>query len=145
MRISRRGMIGLATVTGLAATVLAAPQAAFAASYFGTEVNVAASTSGPPDTDEHYYYTDTTGAAVVFRPNGDEFYIYDTVADGHSAAAIWTDVDSSRSGTCVSKLGYNKRGRCNKDFAEGHEILVAAAVYEAGVLVRTSAWMEVFA
>lgn len=142
MRLKRRGTIGLASVIGLVATLLAAPQAAFAAGYFGSEVNFAASSSGMPDNDDYVPYIATTGAAAMFANRGDDFYVYDTVADGHSAAAIWTDVDSARSGSCVSQWGYLKYGWCNKDFTEGHTILMAAAVYEGGALVRQSNWFQ---
>lgn len=143
MRIPRRGMVGLAAMAGLVMTLLA-PQAAFAAGYFGSEVNFAASSSGPPDNDEYLYYMYTTGVQAWYRWNGDDFYIFDNVADGHSVAMIWTDTDSSRSGSCVSQWGYNHWGWCNKDFTEGHTFLMAAAVYEAGQLVRRGPWTEVY-
>ena len=143
MRIPRRGMLALATMAGLT-TILLAPQAALAA-YYGNEINYAASSSGPPDNDEYYYYTDTTGAIAEFRFNGDQFYVKDTVADGHSAAAIWFDADSTRSGSCISQWGAGHYGLCDKDFVEGHTIYFSAAVYEAGKIVRNGDWIKAIA
>ncbi|GAA4260817.1 hypothetical protein GCM10022255_091010 [Dactylosporangium darangshiense] len=140
MRIPRRGLLGLAALAGLLTTLLA-PQAAFAA-YYGGEINHAASIDYPPDTDWYRKCVSVTGAMACLQPYGDDLYIYDSSADGHSAAMIWFDADSARSGTCVSQWGNGHWGWCNKDFTEGHTIYFAAAVYEAGNIVRNSSWVS---
>jgi hypothetical protein len=67
----------------------------------------------------------TTYVTACIRPNGDDIWIKDNVANGYEVWVTWTDTDSGidRWGHCVDKLGADKAWTyCNKDWPDGHDI-----------------------
>ncbi|MGC4947935.1 hypothetical protein ACLQ2N_17290 [Streptomyces sp. DT224] len=141
MRLSGKALFAAGAASAL---MLLTPSVASAA-YYGSETDYASS-SYPADVDQHWEYQDITGAAVSFTGLGDWFKVHDTKADGYAAVVEWRDVDGSRTGACVSKLGAGTSGGCNKNFTEGHEIQFRAALYDSGNFVRaSSAWSHSFA
>ncbi|MFI0453429.1 hypothetical protein [Actinomadura sp. 6N118] len=138
MRSSSRALFAAAVAAVL---VVLTPTAAFAA-YYGRETDYAANWA-PADVDQHWTCKGMTGVLVCFTGFGDYIKVYDDKSDGYAAAADWDDVDSSRSGSCVSKLGSGSRGTCSKNFTEGHTIRLRAARYNSGNPVDHSAWIDI--
>ncbi|TXR91999.1 hypothetical protein EAO73_35500 [Streptomyces sp. col6] len=140
MRFSGKALF---TVGAASALMLLSPSIASAA-YYGSETDYATS-SYPADVDQHWEYIGITGVGVSFTGLGDWFKVHDTKKDGYAAVVEWHDVDGTRSGACVSKLGGGTSGGCNKNFYEGHEIEFRAALYNNGTFVRASAWTHSYA
>ncbi|GLI00986.1 hypothetical protein [Phytohabitans aurantiacus] len=137
----RRGLLAMAAVIGAVISLLS-PTAASAA-YYGNEINYTVVILDTPADYGHWYHcTSTGGATACFMPYGEKFFVKDTNADGHSAAASWLfdGPDGYRLGTCVHQHGNGTWGICNKSFPEGWLINFRAAVYEAGNLVGNGAW-----
>ncbi|MFJ3086737.1 hypothetical protein [Streptomyces sp. NPDC086838] len=131
--------------SGVAASLMMLSPSIASAAYYGSETNYA-TTAVPGDVDQHWEGSEISGASVYFTALGDWFKVYDTKKDGYSAVVEWRDLDSSRTGACVNKMGADSRGGCNKNFTEGHEIRFRAALYNNGNLVRAaSAWSRGFA
>lgn len=139
MRMPRRKSLALAAVVGATLTLMT-PSAAFA--YYGDELNYAVASSGPTG---DYTCTTVSGATACFKPNGDDFFVKDTKADGHAAAADWLYSNYARTGACVNTLGSGTWGVCNKDFTEGQQIRLAASVYEQGRYVVAGSLISVYA
>ncbi|MFG2006308.1 hypothetical protein ACGFNU_44900 [Spirillospora sp. NPDC048911] len=137
MRASGRALL---TAVAAASLIVLNPTAAFAA-YYGGETDYAVNWT-PPDVDQHWTCKEITGAFACFTGKGDYLEVHDTKADGYAAAIDWDDVDSGRSGSCVSKLGSGSQGSCNKNFTEGHTIRIRASRYNAGNPVDHSAWVD---
>jgi hypothetical protein len=138
MRRPRRMLIVLAAVAGLAASLLTTAPAQ--AAYFGSETNYAVSSGAPSGTEGEDYYCARphTGVVACFDPDGDIFYVADTVGDGKAAVAEFTIYGSDgnlRSGSCVNKLNAGNWGTCNKDFVENREGTITGALYDSGNFV----------
>src|SRR4051794_2575378 len=96
--------IALAAMIGVAATVLT-PTAAQAA-YFGSETNYAQPSGGP--TGSYVCNTWHPYVTVCFKAVGDDIWVLDKLADGHSAVGEWSlgmNGTTYRTGSCVSQLG----------------------------------------
>ncbi|WP_019854254.1 hypothetical protein [Actinopolyspora mortivallis] len=81
------------------------------------------------------------GAIACFEPYGDKYWVKDTVADGHSAAADWDNYRNGnwyRQGGCVNSLGKGNWGVCNKNHYEDSTVVFRTAVYDAG----TGTWHD---
>lgn len=138
MRRYRRITLALAATVGVAVTLLTATPAQ--AAYFGSETNYAQPSGGP--TGSYACNTWHPDVIVCFRPNGDDIFVLDDRADGHSAVGEWR-LDSTgshrRTGSCVNQLGKGHWGFCNKDFVEGLRFVYNGARYEGGNLVDRNA------
>jgi hypothetical protein len=126
--------IALAAMIGVTATLLT-PAAAQAA-YFGSETDYAQPSGGP--TGSYSCNTWHPHVTVCFRPEGDDIWVLDKLADGHSAVGEWrlrTTSTVYRTGSCVSQLGKGYWGYCNKDFTGNLQFVYNGARYEGGNLV----------
>ncbi len=139
IRTPRHRILILAALAGVALPLLT-PTAANAA-YYGSETNYVAISSGPTG---DYECAGWVGVTACWKPDGDEFYVRDIQADGHSAVAEWffdSKYGTDRTGACVNNLGEGNWGLCNKDFAEGEIMNWRGARYEGGGLLdRENTW-----
>ncbi|MEV5601527.1 hypothetical protein AB0L33_08810 [Streptomyces sp. NPDC052299] len=141
MRLSGKALLAVGAASAL---MLLTPSLASAA-YYGSETDYVTNPT-PADVDQYWAASQITGAHVYFTALGDWFKVYDTEKDGYSAVVEWRDVDGTRKGACVNKLGGGSSGACNKNFPEGHEIQFRAALYNNGNFVRSaSSWSHNYA
>jgi hypothetical protein len=90
----------------------------------------------------------TPDAYVCWRPDGDDWFVKDNSADGHSATALWEDnacptsaCDTlNRQGECRNPYGAGTWVWCNKDYTEGHTMFFTAATTEGFDLVDQGLW-----
>ena len=108
---------------------------AAAVAAFTTAALVVLLAASPAQAMETAYAVDTTWTSTAkecheralasgcVQPYGDVIWVMDRVADGQSVAVYWFDLDSSRSGMCVDRLGKAVGWtKCDMNFVEGHEI-----------------------
>ncbi|MFI5936326.1 hypothetical protein [Actinoplanes sp. NPDC051494] len=123
-------IIGLAVAAVLASTTLGGGPA-FAAP--DMEYNVAGSDSTALCA-EIVGQVNVAAACVSFLPDGDYFYVRDTLSDGRSGAVDWENYNSAgslvRQGVCAQTAGVTKAGYCNKNFTEGTQIRYRACAME---------------
>lgn len=83
------------------------------------EINYAVDADWTGDCTDRRYLAKVDGCV---QPNGDILWVKDNVADGYGVSLRWYDLDGSRTGECIDKLGQAKAWTvCNKDFPEGHD------------------------
>ncbi|GLW34281.1 hypothetical protein [Actinoplanes regularis] len=85
----------------------------------------------------------TTGATACLEAYGDILWVKDTAADSASAVADWDNYVGgtlTRWGYCRNSPGSGKWAYCNKNFTEGSELRLRAAVYDGseGTWIRWS-------
>lgn len=141
MRKPRRTVIALAAAIGAMLSLLFSTAAH--AAYYGNETNYAVVIRDTPAAYGHWYHCGSvSGATACFMPHGELFFVKDTRADGHSAAADWLfdGPDGYRSGSCVNQHGNGSWAVCNKSFPEGWGIDFRPTVYEGGNPLSNAAW-----
>lgn len=89
------------------------------------EWDTAARGTAPVPSEMHCRSNDY--AKVCYQTYGDQFWVRDDNSDGQSAVADWRNYSGDtgalrRKGGCRNALGSGKWARCNKNFADRHDL-----------------------
>ncbi|MFG2007387.1 hypothetical protein ACGFNU_50380 [Spirillospora sp. NPDC048911] len=119
-----------------------------------SEHNNAVQTSAPSNPTFCINEDITQNAArACWVANGDDWYVQDTRADGHSASVSWEDWacndggsfpcnDLRRKGICRNTFGAGTWAWCNKDYTESDAIYFKAAQTEGwSIIDSTPLWV----